>query len=332
MSKWGITLATIAATLAVLSAMLYRGLLMERAARLELAAELAELRQAGARPRSTGRPMTLDGVPAEPVAATPTAPQSAGPGVPGEALPGRQELERRRQQFKDPELRAAMLDRHRFAIARSYPNLADDLGWTTEQAEQFIELMAQQRLAMDEFSTDLNAQLVPEGGKPTPEQTEEFRRRFADERQRQQDEQEHMLGVDAYAAWQAYVESQAVRNQLRELRVRLAAGTSPLNQDQFDQLVPMLTAEQRRLRAEISALSETMSAAGDTVDPSRLAARRVELLVESQRRSLSTLRPYLDSEQLRQYQALQNAELQQAKNLLRWQRAMRALESPDPGP
>jgi hypothetical protein len=332
MSRWSVVLGIIAATLAALCALLYRGLLDERASRLELAAELAEARRTDVRQAVGGLPAVADREPAAVPSAMPATPPAAGSEQARESLAQRQALEQRRRNLRDPELRAALLDQQRYYIARTYPDLADDLGWTQEQAEQFVDLMARQRLEMEEFTMDLTAQLVPEGRKPTAEQVLEAQRRAHAERQRQQDEQKLLLGEDRHLKWLEYEQSREARAQLQALRTRLAAGSSPLNQEQFDQLVPMLAAEQRRLHEEVAALHATQAAAGGDVDQDQLGTRRVELLADSQRRVLEALKPYLDSAQLQQLRALHSAELSQANNRLRMQRAMRALESQDGSP
>jgi hypothetical protein len=327
MSRWSIILAIVAATLAALSALLYRGLLEERAARADLAAEMdALLRHSGGEPASGHRGPATGEIQSLPPMAIATSPENARSADAREPAAQRA-AERYRERLRDPEYRAATLAQYRLNFEMNFPELAADLGLTPELTSRLFDLMARQHLDAQESNMELNALLATKPQTDMRAGRQEYSRLVAERDRQFQAEQQQLLGTEKYALWREYVDSREARGQLRELRSRLAGGASPLQEQQFDQLVPLLAAEYQRYRNEIQTLHESAEAANDAPDVVALWNRRVELLEEHQQRALDSLKPYMDAEQLRQLQYLQAAELQREQNHLRMQRASRELQA-----
>lgn len=331
MSRWNVILAITAVTLAGLSAMLYRGLLDERALRLDLAADLAALRESVIHAPIPGSATEAGGEQGLAPAPAPALQTVAVDASKRETALRQRAIDQHRERMRDPEYRAAMLAQQRLNLEMQFPNLAAELGLTPEQTERFLELMARHALAIQDFNMELSAQMFPEGVEPTPELRREYDRRRDAERERHEVERKLLLGEDKYQAWRDFVNSREARGQLQALRGRLSDSASPLHQDQVDQLVPLLTVEQQRYRQEVQALHETMEQTGEAAEMERIWERRVELLDESQQRALEALKPYMNGEQLEQLRNMQAADLRWEKNRLRMMRANRALQSRSDG-
>jgi len=327
MSRWSIILAFVAATFAALSALLYRGLLEEQSARADLAAEIEALRRQSVGGPAVGRRDTAKDAP-QPLQSAAVA-AAPGPAASADSRRSAAQLafERYRERLRDPAYRSATLAQYRLNFEMNYPELAADLGLTPELTSRFLDLMARQHLDTVESNMELNVRRTTEEPDDSLEWRREVSRLVADRDQQMQADQRQLLGTEKYALWREYVDSREARGQLRELRSRLAGGASPLHEQQFDQLVPLLTAEYQRYRNEVKTLHESAEAEGDSPDLVSIWNRRVELLDEHQQRAIDSLKPYMDAEQLRQLQYLQAAELQREQNHLRMQRASRELQA-----
>jgi hypothetical protein len=331
MSRWSMFLALAAATSAVLALFIHGELREERARSASLHAELEALRRAA---------------PAADARAAATAPAAAA--APAGAETGQAELIEprvraltaaaqdtdgvsRRRQFRDferarlsdPEYRAAWIAQQRQMIERRYPALAADLKLSPEQADRLLDLLATQTLEYQQFAMDLEQQLESRNGTFEAPAMRERERLMAARQQEFETAREAMLGADKYQEWRDYQNSREARAQMRELRGRLASGNSPLQDAQVDQLVSTIAGEQQRYQEELRLAQQTVDDAGapGSVDRLEYLARRVELLEQSQRRTLDSVGAYMDSTQLQEFRNMLSAELQREKAQLRMMRA-----------
>jgi len=328
MSRWSVILALAAATGAALAFFIHGELREERARSARLQAELDGLRPA--RPAARA-----------PAAAKPPAGAGTGPAV--AAAP--RERERvaadrddgdtdgpaRRRQFRDverarlsdPEYRAAWIAQQRQMIERRYPALAADLKLAPEEADRLLTLLATQMLEYQQFSMDLEQQLESRDSALDAAALRERERLMAARQQEFETAREAMLGADKYKEWRDYQNSREARAQMRELRGRLAGGSSPLQDAQLDQLVSMIASEQQRYQEELRQVQQSVDDAGGPGSEDRLEylARRIELLEQSQQRTLDGVGAYMDATQLQEFRSMLNAELQREKAQLRMYRA-----------
>jgi hypothetical protein len=332
MSRWNTVLAFVSATLTALSALLYRGLLEERSARADLAAEVEALRRQSDGGPAVGRRDTAKDVPQPPQSAALAAVPDPAASADSRGSAAQLAFERYRERLRDPAYRTATLAQYRLNFEMNYPELAADLGLTPELTSRLLDLMARQHLDTVESNMELNVRRTTEQPTDSLEWRREVNRLVAERDQQMQAEQRQLLGTEKYAMWREYVDSREARGQLRELRSRLAGGASPLHEQQFDQLVPLLTAEYQRYRNEVKTLHESAEAEGDSPDLVSIWNRRVELLEEHQRRAIDSLKPYMDAEQLQHLRNLQAAELQREQNHFRMQRASSDLQALGNGP
>jgi hypothetical protein len=208
-------------------------------------------------------------------------------------------------------------------IERRYPALAADLKLSPEQADRLLDLLATQTLEYQQFAMDLEQQLESRNGTFEAPAMRERERLMAARQQEFETAREAMLGADKYQEWRDYQNSREARAQMRELRGRLASGNSPLQDAQVDQLVSTIAGEQQRYQEELRLAQQTVDDAGapGSVDRLEYLARRVELLEQSQRRTLDSVGAYMDSTQLQEFRNLLSAELQREKAQLRMMRA-----------
>ncbi|MGQ0384880.1 MAG: hypothetical protein ACT4UP_09415 [Gammaproteobacteria bacterium] len=324
MNRWSLILAIVAATGAAFSVVIHGELRDERARSALLQAELDQLREV--RASDAAEPAVDFG--AETVAAGPQA-DTAMPTAHGSQQDdgGRRQrwLETERVRLADPEYRAAWIAQQRQMIERRYPQLAADLKLSPEQADRLLELLATQMLEGQQLSMEVQARLVSPDGSPTADMVRERERLTAARQQEFEQTREALLGADKYKEWRDYQNSREARAQMRELRGRLASGGSPLGDGQFDQLVSMITAEQQRYQEELQRAQTTFEDAGGPQSGDRVTylERRMELVEQTQQRTLESVAAYMDAAQLEAYRQMQKAELQREKAQLRMWRARR---------
>ncbi|HEX7115372.1 MAG TPA: hypothetical protein VF193_09580 [Steroidobacter sp.] len=331
MGKAVLLLLVTSVSFALTSLHLVRQLKAERAQAAELQARIEQLEKAS---RASAAP------PAEPVdtnvftpsdTETPQESTSEPPGPvglvsltppPGRLAPAsalrsdedrarmlREHVERQQALLKDPEYREAMVAQQKLSLSRMYPDFAEELNLTDDEAERFATLLAEQQLRAMEMGVAWTTQ--PE----SPAQIEERQRLFAEQEKARQAELEQFLGPRRYQAWKDYQETLGARHQVNELRSLFAAKGVPLQEELTKPLMRAMADEQRRQMEEATRAFATSGRTQATVSSRGFVSvigldeGSAERLAQSQRRMREALSPYLTPEQLEVLEAEQEAQL-----------------------
>lgn len=228
-------------------------------------------------------------------------------------------IRERKVLLEDPEYRKAMRMQHRLNLRQHYPDLAEDLGITNEEAERFLDLLADQQ-------TNGFDGMEYEGLDPAdPAQHQAFERKLA-ERQREHERQvAQLLGQDGLQRWQDYQQTMGSRMRARQLRDSFAAAGMPLREDQYSQLRTVLAEREREARSENQAgfFARPAGPAGPPGPEQVIAAQEAMLARTEQQfaRSRDAVSHLLTSEQLETYKQMQDAELAMQRAQIRLQRA-----------
>jgi hypothetical protein len=150
------------------------------------------------------------------------------------------------RRIQDPRYREAFREQRRLELASAYFNLARVLDVPAETVDRMLLQMADWELEDSFVEVE------------SPQTNEEYEAYQAErqERQRLRDQElETLLGPDKFALWKQYQATLDTRNQVQELRARLASTNDPLRDDQVESLVAAIHAEQQNFEEEISGLS-----------------------------------------------------------------------------
>lgn len=231
-------------------------------------------------------------------------------------------VRRQRQALANPAYRDAMRAMHRTMIEQENPELAEALNLSPDEADRFLNLLADEVLREQE-------QEGVYGEKKLTDLAQPERRRKGDERQRQiEAERADLLGELRLQEWKKYQQSKAARAQVRELRSNLGASAFPLRDDQVEPLIASIAAEQQRHQADRAKLHGASAWTDDTTEAERLdyMEQRKELIDESLTRTYEIARAHLDSTQLRRFNELLERDRNRARIELELWRAQAKLE------
>ncbi len=218
----------------------------------------------------------------------------------------------------DPEYRKARLAEHRLRMQRGYPQLVAELGLSADEAERFLDLLAEHSLRENELAM-----------KEQPGQNPMNRRRELHEQAEK--ERRAFLGEERFRTWVEYQNSTGARGLVNELRTHLATTSSPLREEQVKPLVKALAAEHQRHAAERQENYQSETFGGqwteDTPASQQMAymERRAELIEESLDRQQALAEMHLDSEQQRELNAMLDRRREEARvELVSWQAHLEA--------
>ena len=197
---------------------------------------------------------------------------------------------------KNRTFSAARLAELALKLQDDLPDLAEVLGLQPGEAAGFLELLARQRIREQEMPTKPRKAA---DGKDWQQQREV-------QRQADQVEQAAYLGAARATEWSRYVDGLGSRNEVRELRMRLADSDYPLRRDQYEPLVAALAEEQVRHKGERQRLRGGQRDAANPTPAETIEYlnQRLTLIEESLARRGRAAAAVLDSEQLRRYQAM----------------------------
>ena len=259
----------------------------------------------------------------------------------------RQMMDRSRKLMEDPEYRAAMRSQQKMMVAQQYPDLSVALNLSPDQADQLLELLAdQQTRNMYErppFRTD---------GTPDENEMREWQRQ-AEQRQRQnQEEMRALLGDAGMEQWKDYQGTMGARQQVRQLRSVLDSSGLTLQQDQVQPLVNAIAAEQRSLSgmrgtpvmaAGIASGAAISSVPGGVVpgvgfqqrgpnqistdDRAVMMERSIERTEQYNQRLHDAATPYLSSQQLQRFDSMLKTQLDMQRAQVRMMRAQAEAEA-----
>ncbi|HUG73488.1 MAG TPA: hypothetical protein VMK82_08710 [Steroidobacteraceae bacterium] len=267
----------------------------------QLAARVSELESTG--PAQIAAPATEDAqlsaavVQGAPDGATnPAAGQQAAASNANSLLAGMQ------QSLNTPEGREFTRTMTRAMLENQYPDLAQTLGLSAEEAGKFLDLLAQHRVAqgLDRASLQL-------GNTGDRAAREEMARQLAQMEQAHEGELAAMLGGN-YEKWKDYQRAAAerlragnARQEADQLRSAVSPRGNPLSDAGFQALSSALAAEQRRIDEDSRGLS---------------MQQQLQRLSESNRRLVDVAAAHLDATQLEGYKQHLEQQTQMARAMM----------------
>jgi outer membrane murein-binding lipoprotein Lpp len=293
MTRVNLVLVGAAAIFAVGCLLLLGDLSTERSRVRALESQVAQLQRDVERPRpavASNETASANEPPAKIVATQPAVtPSATAASKPSTAKKtAEREREQQRRILSDPTYRAVAVAEHRRAVHAQYLQLASELGLSKEEADRFLDLLAEQSLRESE-----SAMKEQDG--------EDMQKRCRALAEQQAKERRQLLGEQRFQAWTEYVNSAGARALVSELRTQLATSSSPLREEQIKPLVKALAAEQQRHWAERVQNYDGIQRTDEPPVAERVAymERRAELVEQSVARSKEAGAMYLDSTQQR---------------------------------
>ncbi|HEY6641829.1 hypothetical protein [Povalibacter sp.] len=256
----------------------------------------------------------------EPAAVTPVAQKLPAPAAlaPQRSTQMRQQfVNRQRELLRDPEYRQAMRMQQRFGMHQVHPDLAQELGISQDQADQLLDLLAEQQMRTMETSRSFSADHPPT--------QEEIAQMQSDHRQRQEADHAEiarLAGDGGLQQWDDYQNSMGARMRVRQLTTELAGAGVSLREDQR---IPL---RETLVQLDQQTLQENQQASmRQRFDRMTLAERlswqeeQIERMSQANERTRDAVAHILTGEQLKTYQRLQERELDMQRASLRMQRA-----------
>jgi hypothetical protein len=191
---------------------------------------------------------------------------------------------------------SARLAELKLQLQDEYPDLATALGLQPDEAAGFFELLAQQKAREQQDSLNSSEQ----SGKVDWQKQRELNR------EADRAEQAAYLGAARASEWTRYLDTLASRDEVRDLRMRLADSDYPMRRDQYEALIAVLGDEQIRHKHDREQLrgQERYAANPRPAVAIEYFGKRLTLIEESLTRRGRAAASLLDSEQLRRYQAM----------------------------
>lgn len=248
----------------------------------------------------------------------------------------REHRERQRQLLQDPEYREAMRVQTRGNFARQYPGVIQELGLTSQQADDFFDVLADQQMRA-------NDQMQPlwdmEGTDPSDPATMQERQRkiqqVVEETQRKNEaEMAARFGQDKLQAWKEYQSTMGMRYELENMRNTLSSSGLPLSDDLSK---PMLKALAQVNQAEAAEHYAAITRGAAPALAARIGTnagfdasnmeRHLEATKKRNQRMLDAIAPYLSFEQRAAIEKQQEAQLKMQEAQLRLMRAQGKADS-----
>jgi hypothetical protein len=244
----------------------------------------------------------------------------------------REGMERQRALFADPEYSEAMQTQQKLMLARTYPDLAQELQISSEQADRLLTLLAEQQLR------HMQQQSSPALADEPPKLAElaDMQRKWQQQQQADEAELASLLGDDMLNAWKEYQSTLDAGHQVEELRSVLASRGIPLPDGQTKPLLKAF-ADQQRSAQEWITESQSGQVAGDVTGPGFRVTnlqeqadwqeRQLERTARDHERLRDAVAPFLTREQLEVFTENQNAQLKMQQMQIRMMRAQAAAEN-----
>lgn len=247
----------------------------------------------------------------------------------------RDHRERQRQLMQDPEYRDAMRVQARGNFARQYPGVIQELGLSSQQADEFFDLLADQQMRANEQMQPLweMASSDPADQAAIQERQNKISQQITESQRKNEAELAARFGQDKLQAWKEYQSTMGMRYELENMRNALASSGVPLSEDLSK---PMLKALAQAQQVEMNELTASNRAAGpfaarlmagNNFDPGTME-RHLEATKKRNQRMLDAISPYLSYEQR---EAIQKQQEAQVKMQEAQYRLMRAQGKAEPG-
>jgi hypothetical protein len=197
------------------------------------------------------------------------------------------------QLMQDPDYREGLATKLHFSLAQNYPNLAKELGLTPEQARNMLGILAKYQISSMSRSQ--------------PESVDDNSWR------EQEAEIAALIGDAKNQEWKEYQASMPARQRVNELGVELEFVGLPLTEQQRQQLVGTIAAEQKR-QSEDSQFTTPSSNPDALRNP---AAFFEQSQRETNRRFLESASLYLNQSQIESLRITQNKEMAMTLAMIR---------------
>jgi hypothetical protein len=214
-------------------------------------------------------------------------------------------------QLADPERREEMLAEHKMIMRNTYPRVAQVLGLSPDEYSRFLELSAQQLIDMQESSAKCMLDPDCQMGNALPN--------GVDTRKQELDQ---LLGPDRSRKLEVYKNTMGEREAVAQLRGRLP-DTVRLSDDRAEGLITALAEERDLIHREAAQRGEGMGSfnigVGMVFAPSDGATfeERYESARQSSQRLHDRASQYLNAEQLRAFDEMQDETLLGLRRMLR---------------
>lgn len=214
--------------------------------------------------------------------------------------------------LQDPEYRELMREQQKHGLRQHYNDLDVLLGLSDEQAEQLLDVLAEQSIR------GMEQQPPFMGEQPTEDEMRAYRSKMEDARRKSESEIAAVLG-SRYSEWQQYQQSGWARSQVSRLRQTLATGNEPLRQDQIKPLVEAIAREQKQALNTVRPTAP--SPRPDAMEQARMAEEWLERTAQSHERIRASVSGLLSPSQYQQLERQQQQELKMQELGVRQQRA-----------
>ncbi len=230
--------------------------------------------------------------------------------------------------MNDPEYREAMRMQHRMGLLQSHPDLARELGISTAQANQLLDLLAEQQLQSMQNMRPFTA-----GAGADPTAMAEMQRKAEERNRANQAEIAQVIGDDGLQRWQDYQNTMGSRYRVRQLSSAFEAAGIPLREDQQQPLRQALAEHERQMRLESQTYATQTSQPNSMTPEERLKSREEQLdrLAQTYERARNSVSGILSAEQMETYERLHQQELTLQRAQLRVQRAQIEAAGSDTG-
>jgi hypothetical protein len=199
--------------------------------------------------------------------------------------------QRQKKLLEDTEFRKARIAQMRSNIQLRFPNLAQDLGLSPQEADALLTLLAEYQLRQE----GMMAEVLGTGGNPDAATIAGLTRSQKELEQQHKNAMAALLGPERANAYQDYEDTAASRQRGNNLATMLTQAGKPLTAAQSKSLTGLLAAEQLRQRDEL----KSMMASGQTAQLSQMTQMsQAERAIEGDRRVLAAAASFLDAQQV----------------------------------
>ncbi|HTV78032.1 MAG TPA: hypothetical protein VMF03_07225 [Steroidobacteraceae bacterium] len=146
------------------------------------------------------------------------------------------------QLMKDPEYREQKRTEISCKLAESGPDIASEVGLTTSQLHQLIDLETNYQIGI----LDTFAPASPWGQRPDPATGHAIVAEQRELKSQLDSEVIALLGTEKAQLFEAYVKAQSARRQVNALQASLVVEGSPMTPEQQKSLIATITTEQAR--------------------------------------------------------------------------------------
>ncbi len=214
-------------------------------------------------------------------------------------------------QIADPQRREEMLAERKMHMRNTFPRLEQVLGLTAEQYSRFLELQARQHLEIQEASSKCMVDAACD-----------FRERRSTPQDFHGDEIASLLGPDGMQKFETYKNTMGEREAVNQLKSRLP-DSQRLGDERAEQLITALAQEREALNQEAYRSGRGMTGFGIGAgmvfapDESIPYEERFEAARRYSQRLRDRAAQYLNAEQLRQFNEMQEDTLISLRGALR---------------